>query len=486
MTELPTSLAAIDLGATSGRVVLGIVDGGTARLETISRFDTRPVALNGLLRTDARGLLAHALRGLAQASRTGTSIASISVDSWAADYGTLHSGELLEMPLHYRDDSIAEGRRSVELQASTWTLYENSGLQPLPFNTIYQLATPTARRILPQADQLLLLPDLIRFWLSGEPVSERTIASTTGLLNATTHDWDPNLLKYTAATLNQLAPLVDPGTITGVVNRATALEYSLPPGIRVTAVGSHDTASAVAAIPADGEGELVFISSGTWSLVGCELEKPLLTRAALEQGFSNELGVDGRIRFIHNVMGLWLFTETTREWGLEGDPAATDHLLEAATEVTGAIPIFNVNDPVFFAPGAMSGRIREHCAREGLTVPTSRAMLVRSILESLSVAYAKTIDRLKGLTGYQPKCIHIVGGGSMNQLLCQLTADATGLIVVAGPTEATALGNILIQARANGIVRGSLEQLRRIVAESSILKTYSPKVAAPTSRRSPA
>ncbi|HET7385297.1 MAG TPA: rhamnulokinase family protein [Nocardioidaceae bacterium] len=485
MTEWPTALAAVDLGATSGRVVLGRVDGGSVRLNTVSRFDTRPVPRNGYLRTDVHRLLTHALRGVADASQAGYSIASIAVDSWAADYGALHDGELLELPLHYRDESIVEGRRAVELQASPWILYKNAGLQPLPFNTIYQFATPGARRHLPQADWVLQLPDLFGFWLTGECLSERTIASTTGLLNAETHEWDVDLVKYTAASLNQLAPLVDPGTVTGVVNRRTASDYSLPAGIRVTAAGSHDTASAVAAIPAEGEDDLVFISSGTWSLVGCELEKPLLTRAAFEQGFSNELGVDGRIRFLHNVMGLWLLTETIREWGAENDPDAIDRILEAAAEVTEVVPIFNVNDPVFFAPGDMSGRIRDHCDRHGLTRPTNRATLVRSILESLSVAYAETIDRLRALTGYRPKRIHIVGGGSMNQFLCQLTADATGLVVVAGPIEATALGNVLIQARANGMVRGSLEQLRRIVANSSDVRTYFPTVAATASRRSP-
>jgi rhamnulokinase len=484
MTAARPAFAAVDLGATSGRVVLGAVDGDTVRLKTISRFDTRPVTLGGFLRTDVRSLLTHALCGVAQAHRAGHSIASVAVDSWACDYGALRGDELLELPLYYRDDSIAAGKRSVEARITPLALYQVCGIQPHPFNTIFQLAAPTAGRTLAQADQLLQLPDLIGSWLSGQRRSERTMASTTGLLNATTSEWDPGLLEHTAATMTQLASLVDPGTVIGVVSRATAAEYSLPTDIRVTAVGSHDTASAVAAIPADGDSDLVFISSGTWSLVGCELERPLLTPAAFEQGFSNELGVDGRIRFIHNVMGLWLFTETMREWGLEHDPHAMSRLLEAAAEVTDAVPIFDVNDPAFFAPGDMTGRIRDHCARHGLTPPTTRPTLVRSILESLSVAYAEAIDRIETLTGHRPRCLHVVGGGSRNRLLCQLTADATGLVVLAGPVEATALGNVLVQARANGTVQGSLEQLRRIVSRSCDLQTYSPRAARAASRRS--
>jgi rhamnulokinase len=484
MTPSHPAFAAVDLGATSGRVVLGGLDGDMVRLETISRFDTRPVTVDGFLRTDLRRLLTHALSGVAQAHQAGHSVASIAVDSWACDYGALHGGELLEMPLYYRDGSIAEGKRAVEARISPPALYEICGIHPHPFNTIFQLAAPTARRTLAQADQLLSLPDLIGFWLSGERRSERTMASTTGLLNATTKEWDAGLLKHTAATVDQLAPLVDPGTVIGTLNRTTASAYSLPSDIRVTAAGSHDTASAVAAIPADGDGDLVFISSGTWSLVGCELESPLLTPAAFEQGFSNELGVDGRIRFIHNVMGLWLFTETMREWGLESDVDEMNRLLEAAADVTDAATIFDVNDPAFFAPGDMSGRIRDHCARHGLAAPTTRPTLVRSILESLSVAYAETIDNIEVLTGRRPACIHVVGGGSRNRLLCQLTADATGLVVLAGPVEATALGNVLVQARANGMVCGSLEQLRRIVSRSCDLQTYSPRAATTASRRS--
>jgi rhamnulokinase len=479
------TVAAVDLGATSGRVVLGHLDGQRVRLETVSRFGTRPRAEDGRLRTDVRRLFSEAVRGVATAVRAGHSIESIGIDSWACDYGALKGGQLIELPLHYRDESIAEGRASVELAARPWDLYQRSGIQPQPFNTIYQLAAPAARRTVPQADRILELPDLLAFWMTGEAVSERTIASTTGLLSASTRAWDPALIRYTALATGQLASLVDPGTVTGLVSAVAPSQHPIPTGIQVTAVGSHDTASAVAAVPHEGEDDFVYISSGTWSLVGCELEKPLLTRAALEQGFTNELGVDGRVRFLHNVMGLWLLTETMREWGLQDDPTAIDLLLAGAAEVTHGAVVFDVNSPEFFPPGAMAARIHDHCRRQGLAIAPTRQALVRSILESLSAAYAQAIERLMKLTGRRPARIHIVGGGSMNRLLCQLTADATDLVVVAGPVEATALGNVLVQARAIGMVHGSLEQLRRIVARSYEVHTFTPAASAAPARKSP-
>ena len=347
-----------------------------------------------------------------------------------------------------------------------------NGLQHLPFNTVFQLAADRLQGTLGLADGMLLLPDLLGSWLTGRAVAERTNASTTGLLNVSTREWDAQLAARLDLPAAILPELVDAGTVLGGLLPTAARGIGATDAV-VSTVGSHDTASAIVAVPATEPG-FAYISSGTWSLVGVELERPVLSDASRAANFTNEGGVDGRVRYLRNVGGLWLLSESIREWQRSGETVDLGALLAAAADAPADAPVFDVDDAAFLAPGDMPTRIRSWLADRGLPVPGDRPRLVRSILRSLAEAYARTIEQASELSGAEVRVLHIVGGGSNNTLLCQLTADATGLPVVAGPDEATAIGNLLVQARAHGLVSGSLESLRAIVRDSFPVRTYTP------------
>lgn len=441
-----TVVAAVDLGATSGRVMVGRVGRDELTLEPIARFPNGPVTgADGHLHWEFERLFAAVRVGLEDA--LGHGIASVGIDSWAVDYGLLDAhGHLLGEPHHYRDERTLAAVDRVHAIAPFEALYRRNGLQFLPFNTLYQLASDD----LAAARTMLLIPDLIGRLLTGRSVAERTNASTTGLLGVRSGEWDDGLIETLGLPRYLFPELVDPGAVVG----------QWRPGVDVIAVGSHDTASAVVAVPAT-DPDFAYISCGTWGLVGVELAEPVLTDEARTANFTNEGGVDGRVRFLHNVMGLWLLNETLAEWGGDLQP-----LLEAAGQVTGAVPTFDPNDPVFVAPGAMQGRIESWLRERGQPVPGSRAELVRSILESLAVAFAEAVADASRLSGKPVSVIHVVGGGSQNALLCRLIAERSGLPVLAGPVEATALGNVLVQGRALGAIEGSLEHLRALVART--------------------
>jgi rhamnulokinase len=456
-------VAAVDLGATSGRVMLGYVQPNELRLRQVARFANGPIEQPDGLHWDLTGLYSRIKAGLATAFREERTISSIGVDSWAVDYALLRDGQMIAEPFHYRDERNLAAVEQVHRRISAQDLYAIDGLQHLTFNTIYQL---TADRIANRlADSTaLLIPDLVNFWLSGEQSTERTNASTTGLLTALTGEWDAAL--FATLDLPAVFPaLVDAGSSIGGISPALAMKLGAPTGVAITAVGSHDTASAVVAIPT-ATNDFAYISCGTWGLVGVELEAPVLTEASRLAGFTNEGGVDGRTRYLHNVMGLWLLTESVRAWEAEGTVIPLPILLAEAEAVTGAVPIFDTNDARFLGPGDMPLRIAEWCGERGITPPQSRAEFVRSIIESLAEAFARAIDAAAELSGKAVSVIHIVGGGSQNALLCQLTSDRSGREVIAGPVEATAIGNILVQARAGGLITGSLESMRELVAQS--------------------
>lgn len=450
------AVAAVDLGATSGRVMIGRVGDGTLELELVSRFPNGPVERADGLHWDFGALYEHVVAGLAEAVRREPAIASIGIDSWAVDYGLLRDGELLAEPFHYRDDRSARGVSEVHELVSFAELYERNGLQFLPFNTLYQFRVDSRRA---EADTALLIPDLLAFLLTGHRVAERTNASTTGLLSVRTGEWDLDLAERLGIPTTLLPALVEPGTVIGELRPelAARIGASLP----VIAVGSHDTASAVAAVPMT-SASAAYISCGTWGLVGLELTDPVLTDAARDANFTHERGVDGRYRFLHNVTGLWLLSETVRAWE-EHDGAGIDlsELLAAASAVTGDIPLFDANDPSLSAPGDMPDRI---ASLLGAEAPSSRAGFARTIIESIAAAFAAAVETASDLSGRELDSIHLVGGGSLNSLLCQATADRTGLPVLAGPVEATALGNVLVQARSLGATPQTLEELRALVA----------------------
>ena len=468
------AVAAVDLGASSGRVIVGRVADGQLALEEVHRFPNEPVQLEDGLYWDVLRLHHEILAGLRHAARVAPDLRSVAIDTWGVDVGFLDAaGYLVGNPIHHRDRRNLAAVDRVHARVAPPDLYARNGLQVLPFNTLYQLEaarqTPAfgiVRRVLP-------LPDLLGYWLTDVVVAERTHASTTGLLDPRTRSWDGELLASLGIDPGLLPPLADPGTVRGAVLPAVRAATGLPETTVVTLVGSHDTASAVVAVPADGAA-FAYISSGTWSLVGVETPEPILTDASRRANFTNEGGVDATTRFLRNVTGLWLLQESQRAWERTASPEPLEPLLDAAAALSAGGPVFDPDDGSFLAPGDMPARIAGWLAAAGLPVPEGRPALVRCILDSLAAAYARAIDDARRLTGRPIEVIHVVGGGARNELLCRLTAEATGLPVVAGPVEATAIGNILVQARTLGIVHGGLDELRAIVRASELLRRYEP------------
>jgi len=479
--------AAVDIGASSGRVILGrLADrstGSGVTLETVHRFPNGVVESDGGLRWDFDALFAEVLTGLAAAARVaaerGETISSIGIDTWAVDYGLVNAaGQLMAQPFSYRDDRSRAAVARVHHKLDPARLYATTGLQFLQFNTIYQLASEQALDGL----QALLIPDLIAFLLTGQRRTEATNASTTGLFDAVAGEWATEFLAALDLPKKLFPPLVQPGETVGTLLPGIAVRTGLDQATKVVAVGSHDTASAVAAVPAAAAGtggatgagavNFAYISSGTWSLVGVELSHPVLTEASRQANFTNERGVDGTIRYLRNVGGLWLLSECQRTWAQQGYTATLDELLTAAAAVPFGGPQINADDPYFIAPDNMPERIRAAVRNTGAVLTDSPAAITRCILDSLAAGYARTIADAERLADVPVDVVHIVGGGSQNRLLCQLTADATGKRVIAGPVEATALGNVLVQARAAGMATGGLAELRALVRCSQPLESY--------------
>lgn len=460
------SYAAVDLGASSGRVMVGRVGPDSLELAEAHRFPNRPVRTPEGLRWDILSLYGGVLDGLRAAGQ----VDSVGIDSWAVDYGLLDTdGSLLGNPVHYRDsrtDGIAE---KVWATVPAEELYAATGLQYAPFNTLYQLTAARSSAQLTQAERLLLIPDLLTYWLTGEQGTELTNASTTQLIDPRTREWSYDIAARLGIDLDLFAPLRQPGDPAGVLRPEVLEETGLAGPVPVTAVGSHDTASAVAAVPAGGE-RFAYICTGTWSLAGLELDAPVLTEESRAANFTNELGLDGTVRYLRNIMGLWLLQECVRAWG---EPELGALLLDAA-KVPALRSVVDAGDAAFLAPGRMPERIAEACRASGQPVPASPAEITRCILDSLALAHRRAIADAQRLAGHPVDVVHVVGGGTRNALLCQLTADACGLPVVAGPTEAAALGNVLVQARAHGLV-GDLADGRRLLTRTQPLTRYEPQ-----------
>ena len=459
-------VAAVDLGASGGRVIAGQVSRDSVKLHEVSRFPNEPVRAGGTLHWDILRLYADVAAGLRHAAAA-YPLASAGIDSWAVDYGLLDaSGALIGNPVHYRD-SRTDG---VSLPLSASELYATTGIQHLPFNTIYQLAAAAGTPALASARTLLLIPDLLAYWLTGTIGAEVTNASTTALLDVSSRTWATGLMEKAGIPASLFPALRQPGDVIGAVNAAGVTASDGTPLPLVT-VGSHDTASAVVAVPADGP-DFAYISSGTWSLVGMELAAPVLSEASRDANFTNEAGVDGTVRYLRNVSGLWLLQECQRDWGPRAEPVGS--LLRAAAEVEPLRFVIDADDPVFLPPDDMPGRIASWLGERGLPVPADPAEFTRCILDSLALAYRRALTDAQSLSGRHANVVHIVGGGSHNELLCQLTADATGLPVVAGPSEATALGNVLVQGRALGTAPGSLKEMRAVLHACLEPRRFSP------------
>lgn len=475
----PVRVAAVDLGATSGRVMSGRISRDRVEINEMHRFPNGAVRARGSLFWDVLGIHRETLVGIREVARTGP-LHGIGIDSWAIDYGLLdRDGLLLGNVFSHRDARVDGIADKVVAELGAELLYRTTGIQQLPFNTLYQLVAARGSAALESAEAMLLLPDLLGYWLTGIPGAERTNASTTQMYDVTDGTWSHDLCRRLGLPWGILPPLREPGDLLGPLLPDVALELGVTGDVPVVAVGSHDTASAVVGVPAE-VANFAYISSGTWSLVGLELDAPVLTEAARAADFTNEVGVDGTIRFLKNVMGLWVLSECLRSWT---DRRYKDvqlvPLLQAAAEFEPLRTVIDINDPRLLGPSTaadpMPERIEALAREAGEPVPTSPVAITRCIVDSLAVAYRRHVRTAAGLAGVPLDVVHVVGGGSQNEVLCQLTADACELPVVAGPVEAAALGNVLVQGRALGADLPDLAAMRDLVRRSYEVKRFEPR-----------
>ncbi len=466
-------LAAVDLGAESGRVLVGTFDGGKIAIEDVHRFPNVPVAVGGTLHWDVLRLWGDVSTGLRKAGAAGN-LASVAVDTWGVDFGLLDErGRLIANPVHYRD-ARTEGmpERAFELVPRA-EIYATTGIQFMAINTVYQLLAMAAAEDpqLRHADRLLMMADLFAHFLSGATVSEYTLASTSQALDARARDWARPMLERLGISTRLLPEIVAPGTevggLVGDLAGATGLTQT-----RVVLPGSHDTASAVAGTPLASP-STAFLSSGTWSLIGLEVPEPVISDVTLTANLTNEGGVSGTIRLLRNVVGLWLVQESRRALWPDGEAPSYEKIAGIAETAPAFTAFIDPDDPRFLRPGDLPARVREFCTETGQAVPADTATLVRVLLESLALRYAAAIDELSAASGHRIDGVHIVGGGSAHRLLCRLTADATGLLVRAGPVEATAIGNLAVQAIAAGEL-ASIAEARELAARSYPITTYEP------------
>ena len=463
------AFAAVDLGATSGRVTRGEIVDRRFVLNEVHRFAHEPLdAGAGGLLWQWDEIVNQVKIGLKKAMDLGP-LDSAGIDSWAVDYGFLTSDDQLIGSVHCYRDSRTDGvLESVTEQVGRERIYSTTGIQFLFFNTIYQLVSAIGTPEYVSAAKFLLLPDLLNNHLVGSSTSEITNASTTQLLDATSRQWDFDLIEELNLRTDIFPELHEAGEVLGKIAGHGSID-----GLPIVAVASHDTASAVAGIPLRIDGKSAYISSGTWSLIGVEVDSPITTPLALAENVTNELGFGGTVRLLKNVTGFWLLEECRRNWRLNGNEFSPEKLIELANEIEIGKYLIDPDDPRFAAPGEMPDRIANYCREKNLSVPETPGEYARCIYDSLALAYARTIRKISLVSGNQIETIHVVGGGSANDLLNQLTADATGCEVLAGPVEATVMGNLAVQAIAVGAV-SDLVQARELIGRSVTLKRFEP------------
>lgn len=474
---------AIDLGAESGRVILGGLQEDCLQLQEVHRFENGPVRVGDSLYWDVLRLWTEIQQGLASAySQAGESLVSLGIDTWGVDFGLLASDdELLGNPVHYRDRRTDGMLEQAYKLVPREEIYRQTGIQFMQINSLYQLLAMSraGSPLLEASHTFLNIPDLFNFWLSGEKASEFTIASTTQCYDPLEGDWARPMLARLGIPSQIFGQVVPPGTVLGGLRPTLTSEIHCSP-LKVIAAAGHDTACAVAAVPATSL-DYIYLSSGTWSLMGIESPQPIINHESLAYNLTNEGGVNGTFRVLKNIMGMWLLQECRREWALQGQRHTYAELTQMAAQAPPLQSFVRPSDPRFLYPGdAQSGmmvaRIQAFCLETGQPVPRSIGEVTRCILESLALEYRRTVEQLDSITAKELPTIHIIGGGSRNQLLNQMTADATGKLVVSGPVEATAIGNILVQAIATGYLT-SLEEARKLVRASREIKTSEPSKA---------
>lgn len=469
------TILSYDLGASSGRALLGRLTDHLIEVEEIHRFPNDPVQAAGRLHWDILRLLHEIKQGLLKVKHRGVRLQSMAIDSWAVDYGLLDkNGELLGNPYHYRDPHTDGVMAQLFQSVPPEELFGRTGIQFLPFNTIFQLYAlkKADSPLLKEADRFLMIPELLRYFLTGEMVGEFTNATTTQLYNPRDNRWDGKLLEWLDLPASLFGPVVQPGTPVGQLSSHVQQELGLG-GIPVIAVAEHDTGSAVAAVPAL-ERSFAYLSCGTWSLMGTEVDRPVISELSQQLKFSNEGGVYGTYRLLKNIMGLWVLQECRRQWEREGVTYTFPDLIRLTEGAPAFAAFIDPDDERFLPPGDMPQRIREYCRETGQPVPSEPGALVRCILESLALKYRYVLKQTELLSGKQFNGLHMVGGGIQNSLLCQWTANALGKPVWAGPAEGSAIGNLVVQWIARGEF-SDIWEARKAIHISFPVTTYEPK-----------
>ena len=465
---------AFDLGAESGRGILGCFDGKQIKLKVLHRFPNGGIRILDNLHWDIISLWREIKNTLSICAKNGSNIESIGVDTWGVDFGLLDkTGHLIGLPFHYRDSRTTGVLEKVFDLIPRPSIFELSGCQFMEINTIYQLYSMvlTDSPLLRFAETFLTIPDLINFWLTGQKVSEFTNATTTQLYDPRKENWSAELCQVLNIPLGIFPQVIQPGTDIGMILPSITNETAFQP-TRVIAPACHDTGSAVAAVPVQNE-SWAYISSGTWSLMGIEVEEPIITKHALDLNFTNEGGVNNTFRFLKNIMGLWLVQECRRTWSRSGEQMSYDEISQIAAQAEPFKALIDPDHHLFLASGDMPKRIVDFCKQTNQNLPLTKGEIVRSALESLALKYRWVLEKLEFVKGEAIDTIHIIGGGAQNKLLCQFTADATKRQVIAGPVEATSIGNLLVQMASCGAI-GSITEGREIIAESSELIYFEP------------
>ncbi len=468
------SFIAVDLGATSGRVMLSSLTEDGISLELVHRFSNGLLSQDSGLYWDIHSLFEEILHGLELVGKMGVEVESIGVDTWGVDFSLIgEDGQLLGLPRAYRDPYTKGIPEEFFERISHRQVYERTGIQIMDFNSLFQLYAQRkeGNAALEKAVNILFMPDTVSYLLTGEKVCEYTVLSTSQLMNPYSGTLDSDLLAELGIDAGLFPDIVMPGTVIGRLLPEIAALCGLPQ-LPVIAVAGHDTASAIAAIPAENE-NFAYLSSGTWSLMGIEIHEPVITDESFALNYTNEGGVDGTFRFLKNISGMWLLEQCLASWKRQGREYSYSDIMRMAVKTAPSTAYIDPDAPEFSAPEDMPAAISEWCVKHEIAAPSDDAAMVRLIFDSLAEKYAQVLDNLRSIAGFPIDVLHVIGGGSRNELLNQLTASRCGIPVVAGPVEATALGNVMIQARASGFV-ASLSEMRRYIRKSIETKIYRP------------
>jgi len=467
---------AFDLGATSGRSILGILKNGKIQLKELTRFQNKMIRIQDKYYWNIFSLYEALKEGLTTAASQNITLDAIGIDTWGVDFVYLgEDGSLLSLPRSYRDPYTNGKPEEYFKLIPKKTVYNMTGIQIMNFNSLFQLFAAKSENFSPMttAKSMLFLPDALSYLLTGEKVCEYTIASTSQLLNPKTKKFENKLFEAMGVSSSIMQPLVMPGTIIGNLAESIAIECGMS-SIHVIAVAGHDTASAVAAVPAENE-NFAYLSSGTWSLIGIEVQKPIITNETFQSNITNEGGVEGTVRVLKNIAGMWLLEQCRKEWEATGQHYSYSEIIDLYDSAKNFKSVIDPNHPAFINPASMTCAIAGYCELNGQKIPVKPAEFIRCIFDSLALKYKEVLNSLQTIAPFRIEKLHVIGGGSQNKLLNQMTANVSGIPVVAGPSEATALGNVMMQAKGLGVVE-SLQEIREIIRNSFTQEVFFPEI----------